>query len=182
MGITPYFSRSRPRSPPPAGAAERAGSPERPPKSSATRTLRWLMFSESSAPNWNFCAYLRTRGAHLASLPSLAGRTSTASLRRLAMHAPGARTYAHKLQLGALLKRRGDLVQARPVGRLDEHRVTRAHLVTQPRDRRRVVVDEHARAARVERRGVDAVGLATHDEELVDPSAGVRADLAVARL
>src|SRR3954471_24204292 len=33
----------------------------------------------------------RTPGTHLAALPSLAGRTSRASLRRLAMHAPGAR-------------------------------------------------------------------------------------------
>ena len=33
----------------------------------------------------------RTPGAHFAALPSLAGRPSTASLRRLALHAPGAR-------------------------------------------------------------------------------------------
>src|SRR4051794_14092184 len=35
---------------------------------------------------------LRTPSTHLAALPSLAGRASRASLRRLAMHALGART------------------------------------------------------------------------------------------
>ena len=39
----------------------------------------------------------RTPGTHLAALPSLAGRASTASLRRFAMHAPGARATPDEL-------------------------------------------------------------------------------------